>query len=300
MRIAFLGTTGRFSRGVLGSITEEHEVVLVGLADRRREHQALKSRVAAGLRRLGLLLPLARRVEINPDVIMPVRSGDDRLLLERLRRVLPDLICVAGFPWLLSAAVYSLPRFGAINVHGSLLPRHRGLMPLFWIYYHDDRESGISLHRICDEADAGEIIAQERFEIPRGFPVDCLNEQNTRAAEKIIANVVQLIESGTNEFRMQDENLATAAPRIRKGERYADFASWDTERTWHFLAGLQARYHEPLYMDGRLVTYESVVGYDVCSHVEKPGSLRVQAKSVTAYCHDGVVELALPSRLCRS
>ena len=106
-----------------------------------------------------------------------------RVLLEEAR---PDLLCVASFPWLLAPALLAIPRLGAVNVHTALLPRHRGPLPLFWIYHADDRETGVTVHWMIEQADAGAIIRQSAFPLPRGLPVDELNRQNARAAGPLL------------------------------------------------------------------------------------------------------------------
>lgn len=290
LRIAFLGTKGRYSSGVLQAVAAEHEVVLVGLAEKKRSLTA-KSLVGTGLRRLGWFTHASASNQVPNAAVLPVESGGDARLVETLRTLRPDLICMAGFPWLLPQTIYTLPSLGAINVHGSLLPRHRGAMPLFWIYYHDDRESGVTVHKVAEAADTGDILVQERFPVPRGFPVDCLNQDNTRAAATAIKQALRILESGQEVSCAQDETLVTAAPRIRQGERYADLENWGAERVWHFLAGLQARYREPLFENGHALTYKGVEGFGISPHAYRPGSVKVNRHSLVLYCRDGVVEL---------
>jgi len=288
LRIAFLGTKGQYSSAVLQAVAAEHEVVLIGLAEKERSMTA-RSLLGAGLRRLGWSAHTSNH--FPSAAVVPVRSGDDARLFEALQKLHPDLICMAAFPWLLPEAIYTLPSLGAINVHGSLLPRHRGAMPLFWIYYHDDRESGVTVHKVAEAADTGDILVQERFPVPRGFPVDCLNQENTRAAAAAIKQALRGLESSQVVSCSQDESLATTAPRIRSGERYADSENWGAERVWHFLAGLQARYREPLFENGHALTYEAVEGFQISQHAYRPGSVKINPHSLVLYCCDGVVEL---------
>src|ERR1700686_2568971 len=68
-----------------------------------------------------------------------------------------DLFCVATFPRILDAGVLALPRLGVLNVHPSLLPRHRGPDPLFWTFFDSEAETGVTVHWITQEVDAGDI-----------------------------------------------------------------------------------------------------------------------------------------------
>jgi methionyl-tRNA formyltransferase len=78
-----------------------------------------------------------------------------------------DLIMCCGFPWKLPAELLELPRLGAINMHPSLLPKYRGAGPnvFGWLLRNDERETGMTVHRMAPEFDTGPILAQERVPI---------------------------------------------------------------------------------------------------------------------------------------
>ena len=79
-----------------------------------------------------------------------------------LRRYEPDLVIMASFDQILSADTLAIPRLGWINIHPSLLPRHRGPEPLYWTITQGDPEGGITLHWTVPQIDAGPILAQRR------------------------------------------------------------------------------------------------------------------------------------------
>lgn len=78
-----------------------------------------------------------------------------------------DLITCCGFPWRLPQALLELPRLGAVNAHPSLLPKYRGAGPnvFGWMFRNDERETGITVHRMAAAFDTGPILAQERIRI---------------------------------------------------------------------------------------------------------------------------------------
>lgn len=78
-----------------------------------------------------------------------------------------DLIVCCGFPWRLPPALLELPRLGAINAHPSLLPKYRGAGPnvFGWMFRNDERETGVTVHRMAAEFDTGAILAQVRIPI---------------------------------------------------------------------------------------------------------------------------------------
>jgi len=178
-----------------------------------------------------------------------------------LREFRPDLICIAAFPRLVPAGIRALAPGGAINLHTSLLPRHRGPDPVFWTYYHGDRESGWTAHRATDRFDEGAILLQEPFSLPRGLPVGELGRELRERAGPFLLRAIAA--AGSAQERAQVEEQATRAPRVDLNAFRVPFESWDVEQVWHFLAGFADRFRQPLVDDlGRRVTYRRVPGFE--------------------------------------
>jgi methionyl-tRNA formyltransferase len=91
------------------------------------------------------------------DVVLPSRRSRIAPLLESLR---PDLVVCMGFPWKVPADALAVPPLGWLNGHPSLLPRHRGPVPIAWAIRNGDTEVGITFHRMDAELDTGAILAQ--------------------------------------------------------------------------------------------------------------------------------------------
>ena len=99
------------------------------------------------------------------DVLMPARR---QTIAPLLASVQPDLVVCMGFPWKIPPDALAVPRLGWLNGHPSLLPRHRGPIPVAWAIRAGDEEIGITFHRMDGELDTGPILAQ------RPFPLDVL------------------------------------------------------------------------------------------------------------------------------
>lgn len=97
----------------------------------------------------------------------PIRftSRNDANLADDLAALSPDLIVSAGFSRILPEPVLGLPRLGAFNCHPSPLPRYAGSNPWFWILRNGETESAVTIHRMIAEADAGDIVRQQRFPV---------------------------------------------------------------------------------------------------------------------------------------
>lgn len=186
-----------------------------------------------------------------------------------------DLLCVAAFPRLIPASVRSRARLGAINVHPSLLPKHRGPDPLFWTYFDDDREAGVSLHWMSDGIDDGDLIAQDRVTLERGTTGLALYLDMARRGGDLIRKNVPRIERGSAARVAQDSTLATREPAPSVRTWRVDYSTWTAERLWHFLRGVQHRDAFTLPdRDGRLHVTGDVTGYELELHDVAPGTVR--------------------------
>jgi methionyl-tRNA formyltransferase len=84
---------------------------------------------------------------------------------EYVRELDPDIVVAAGATERFESAFLSIPDKGCINVHDSLLPEYRGIMPSFWVLRHGEQQTGVSVHRMVPELDAGDLLVQHEVEI---------------------------------------------------------------------------------------------------------------------------------------
>jgi methionyl-tRNA formyltransferase len=191
-------------------------------------------------------------------------------------------------------------RRGGLNVHPSLLPRHRGSDPLFWTYYADDAEAGVSVHWLDEGADTGPLIVQEAIALARGRPVRDLYVELAERGSRLLAHAVADALADRAPRILQDESRATRAPRPAPGTWRIDLAAWGAERLWHFLAGL-AGYPLPLLHDpaGRPVPHGAPLGFALGRRGDSPGTIRPAPGGWRVVCRDGVVDVAAPGAATR-
>lgn len=297
LRIVLFGMGGWLSAASLKALAAEHEVIAVVRAMRSSWAKQLAGRVA---RRLGLRAedPVDTAARAARVAQWPVASMRDPRLAARIAAAKPDLICVSQFPWRVPEPVLAAAGLGGINLHPSLLPRHRGPLPHFWVYHANDREAGVTVHHMTTEFDNGDVIGQRSFPLARGFPVDELNATNARLGSALLCETVRDLARGTTTRQAQDATRATRAPMVKRGSRMVDFEAWDVERVWHFLAGLWPRFVEPLTdTEGRAMAYGGVLGYETrgaaaASGGGPLGTVRpLDADRLALQCQDGVVLL---------
>jgi methionyl-tRNA formyltransferase len=289
LRLAFFGSASRFSQLVFEQLTETQEMVAL----------VVPRTVNPGLR--GAVRKIVGRRAASPleavayNRAIPVISASDDFsgaLGERLRNLRPDLICIAIFPRILPPDLTEIAALGAINAHPSLLPRHRGPLPLFWTYRCDDRITGVTVHHANERFDAGDVILQDRFELPRGYPVAELDREVALRAGPLLRAAVEQLRRGCAPRVPQDESRATYAPIPRPRTPMVAFDQWDVERVWHFLAALCPQYREPLADEaGHDVLYDRVIGYRRQAPRLAPGRVERCEGGWMLHCRDGVLRL---------
>lgn len=140
---------------------------------------------------------LTPRTPNTPDFISLVRS------------LQPDLLFSFYYRRLLSKELLSIPRLGAVNLHGSLLPKYRGRCPVNWVLINGEARTGVTLHYMNEEADAGDIIAQKEVAIALEDTALTLFQKLARSALELFRETFPLIKAGVAPRIPQDPHQAT-------------------------------------------------------------------------------------------
>lgn len=149
--------------------------------------------------------------------------------VEDIRRLKPDLIFSFYYRRLLCPATLDIPRLGAINLHGSLLPKYRGRAPLNWVLIHGETLTGVTLHYMDALADHGDIIAQRSVPIAIEDTALTLLGKLVGAARILLAESYPLIAAGRAPRTPQDHAAATTFGRRRPADGWIDWSrsAWE-------------------------------------------------------------------------
>jgi methionyl-tRNA formyltransferase len=151
--------------------------------------------------------------ELGLPVYQPQRIRDPEAV-ERLRALAPDLLVVVAYGQIIPQSVLSIPRLGAINVHASLLPRHRGAAPIARAILSGDRETGVTIMKMDEQLDHGPILAASRTSIGEHEDAATLTSRLAERGAQVLVEELKRLE--TNQGREQDHSQATMAPKLRK------------------------------------------------------------------------------------
>jgi methionyl-tRNA formyltransferase len=143
--------------------------------------------------------------------------------IDRLKKLAPELIFSFYYRRLLSQEILAIPRRGGINLHGSLLPRYRGRAPINWVLVNGEKETGMTLHYMTEEADAGDIIAQKPVSITDDDTAYSLFNKMTMAGIELLKETFPLILEGKAPRIPQNHALATICGRRRPEDGNVDW-----------------------------------------------------------------------------
>ena len=152
-------------------------------------------------------------LELGLEVFQPERIRD-REAVDRLWRLSPDVLVVVAYGQIIPASVLSIPRLGAVNVHASLLPRHRGAAPIAHAILAGDRETGVTIMRMDEKLDHGPVLESRSIAIGEREDAVALTARLAQMGAELLVETLTHLENikGVE----QDDGAATVAPRLRK------------------------------------------------------------------------------------
>ena len=158
--------------------------------------------------------------ELGLPVYQPEKIRDPAVV-ERLRSLAPDVMVVVAYGQIIPPAVLSIPAKGVVNVHASLLPRHRGAAPVAGAILAGDRETGVTIMRMDEQLDHGPVLATRETAIGSREDAAALTARLAEmGAELLVETLARLDEI---EPRTQEHEHATVAPRLRREDGELDW-----------------------------------------------------------------------------
>lgn len=277
MRLVYYGTPSLAVPPLLRLAEDGRVPLLVVTRPDRPRGRGLKSGASPVKEAaLGLRIP----------VDTPARAGAAEAL-DRVRALTPDLLVVAAYGQILPAALLSIPRLGAINVHYSLLPRHRGASPVQAALLAGDSETGVTTMWITEGLDEGPTFLSLRTSIAPEEDAGALGARLAALGALCLAETLDRIERGEIVREEQDAARATYAPKIRAGDARLS----PGEAPERLARRVRALSPEPgAYFDlesGRLIVLAASAGLDPPRPGMAPGTVLAVGKETG-------LEIALP------
>ena len=293
-RMIFMGTPD-FGVPSLEALIRHREIVTVVTQPDRPKGRG-KKMAASPVKRLAL--------EKGIEVLQPEKASDP-LFCDQIEQKEPDLIVVIAFGQILSKRLLDIPKWGAVNIHASLLPKYRGAAPIQAAILNDDDKTGLTIMRMDEGLDTGPILMQEEYPIYKEETAGHLHDRLALKAGEFILKWLDQMSIESMEERPQNQSEATYAPKFTKAISLIDWAqpasrvsaliraldprpgaytTWQDKRIKLFSSGIVQKMHRDM-IPGRIASQgekglviETGEGAIIAREIQYPGKKRLPAR----------------------
>ena len=242
MRVVFMGTPG-FAVGTLKALLEAgHDVAAVVTQPDKPKGRGKEL----------LMTPVkAEAVKHDIPVFQPERLRKNAEFLDELKKLAPDVIVVVAFGQLLPVSVLTLPKYGCVNVHASLLPMYRGAAPLQWVIINGEKVSGVTTMQMDKGLDTGDMLLKEEVAIEPKETYETYHDKLSVVGAQLLIKTLDGLEAGTI-TPVKQEGDTCYASMIDKSLGNLDFTrpAVELERLMRGLDPAPAAYS---FLDGKLL-----------------------------------------------
>ena len=134
-------------------------------------------------------------LEKNIPIYQPEHIKNNPEMLKTIKKINPDVICVVAYGKILPKEILDIPRFGAINVHGSLLPKYRGAAPIQWAVRNGDKTTGITTMYMDEGMDTGDMILKKEVFIEDNETTGMLWERLSKMGGELLVETLKKVEN---------------------------------------------------------------------------------------------------------
>lgn len=213
MKIIFMGTPDFAVPTLKALIDSEHDVAAVFTQPDK----------AVGRKQILTAPPVkVCALESSIPVYQPTSLKNDEIT-KLISYINPDVIVVVAYGKILPEAILSIPKYGCVNGHASLLPRHRGASPIQWSIVCGDEKTGITTMLMEKGLDTGDMLLKEEVIIGENETGEELHDRLSEISASLMLKTLSGLEKGTIVPQKQDDSLSTYAPIITREMGYIDF-----------------------------------------------------------------------------
>ena len=220
------------------------------------------------------------------EVTQPEKIKNNLEFRSRLESIAPDAIVVVAYGRIIPKWMLDLPRFGCINLHGSLLPKYRGAAPIQWAVAMGERSTGNTTMLLEEGLDTGPILLQQEVQVlPEQTAIDLFAELSVSGAPLVVETLSGLA-SGTIQPKQQDHSQATLARILEREDGRMDFAVRTATELWNRWRGFQPWPGAFTFLNGKKLIVHQLRPASI-SETSQPGVVRVDGNHLLVGCTEG-------------
>ena len=190
-------------------------------------------------------------------IYQPTKVRNNMEFIEEIKSLNPDVICVVAYGKILPKEILEIPKFGCINVHGSLLPKYRGAAPIQWAVLNGDKTTGVTTMYMDVGMDTGDMILKQEVEIGEDETTGELWNNLSKIGGELLVETLQKIEQGTAPRIKQGENF-TMAPMLDKQMAKINWKEKTAKEIKNLVRGLNPIMGAYSFLNGKKIKFWKV------------------------------------------
>lgn len=248
MKIVFMGTPD-FAEESLRAVYEAgYEILTVVTNPDRPQGRGMKMSIS----------PVKKFAEEKGlPILQPEKVRKNEEFISKIRELKPDVICVVAYGKILPKEILEIPKYGCINVHGSLLPKYRGAAPIQWAVLNGDKETGITTMYMDVGMDTGDMILKEKTTIGDDETTGELWDRLAKTGGKLLVKTLKEIENGTVNRIKQDDDFSLA-PMLDKSIAKIDWKNKKAIEIKNLVRGLNPIMGAYSFLNGKKIKFWKV------------------------------------------
>ena len=248
MKIVFMGTPD-FAEESLRAVYEAgYEILTVVTNPDRPQGRGMKMSIS----------PVKKFAEEKGlPILQPEKVRKNEEFITKIKDLKPDVICVVAYGKILPKEILEIPKYGCINVHGSLLPKYRGAAPIQWAVLNGDKETGITTMYMNVGMDTGDMILKEKVTIEDDETTGELWDRLAKIGGELLVKTLKEIENGTVKRIKQDDDFSLA-PMLDKSIAKIDWKNKKAIEIKNLVRGLNPIMGAYSFLNGKKIKFWKV------------------------------------------
>lgn len=248
MKIIFMGTPDFAKESLEAVYNAGHEILTVVTNPDKKQGRGMKLKPSP-------VKEFALEKDLN--IMQPEKVRKNEEFINEIKKINPDVICVVAYGKILPKEILEIPRYGCVNVHGSLLPRYRGAAPIQWAVLNGDKETGITTMYMDEGMDTGDMILKEKVEIGEDETTGELWDRLSKVGGNLLVRTLNEIEKG-NAPRIKQGDEFSLAPMIDKKMAKIDWEKKTAKEIKNLVRGLNPIMGAYTFLEGKKIKFWKV------------------------------------------
>ena len=248
MKIVFMGTPDFAKESLQAIYNSGYNILAVVTNPDRPKGRGMKL-VASPVKEFA--------IDKNIKIYQPEKVRKNEEFINEIKKLQPDVICVVAYGKILPKEILDIPKYGCINVHGSLLPEYRGAAPIQWAILNGDKKTGITTMYMDIGMDTGDMILKEEVDIGENETTGELWNRLSKIGGELLVKTLKQIEEGTATRTKQGEDF-TVAPMLNKEMAKIDWENKTAIQIKNLVRGLNPIIGAYSFLNGKKIKFWKV------------------------------------------